>query len=352
MTPSNRKNPVLYIIVFAVFFLLMLFLGPMVGSHGISIGAAWRNYWAGGELSIDADILFNQRLPRVILGLFAGMALGTAGASFQALLRNPLASPFTLGVAGGSALGAVIAIPASGMAFSLGPFSTVQLASLVGALAVVLLVYILARRRGHFTMSALLLAGVTIALTSASLILFVRYLSSPTHVVLMDRWMMGGLDVQGYRELATLFPFLLPGLVLLFGLSGAFNQLAFGEELAAARGVNVERVKKLAFVGGSLVTASVVAVAGPIGFVGLIVPHAVRKIVGSDHRLLLPCTALAGGGFLVACDALSRTAFQIVDRLTGSSFGAAELPVGIITGLIGGPFFLVILTRTREKISR
>ncbi|MHC4661805.1 MAG: FecCD family ABC transporter permease [Planctomycetota bacterium] len=350
MKSLTRGRAVFLISVFAFLWIAMLFVGPLVGTHDISIRKAWSDYFSGegAILSIDADILFNQRLPRVLLGLFAGMALGAAGAAFQALLRNPLASPYTLGVAGGSALGAVIAIPAQGAALAFGPFSSVQITSLIGALAVVGLVYLLARKRGHFTMSALLLAGVTIALTSASLILFIRYLSSPTHVVLMDRWMMGGLDIQGYRELLTLFPFLLPGLVLLFGLSGAFNQLSFGDELAAARGVNVEGVKKSAFIGASLVTASVVAVAGPIAFVGLIVPHAVRKIIGSDHRVLLPCTAFAAGAFLVGCDMLSRTTFLAVDALFGTTLGAGELPVGIITGLLGGPFFLVILARSRE----
>ncbi len=242
---------------------------------------------------------------RVVLGWLVGGALGLAGTTFQAILRNPLADPYTLGVASGSAVGAVLAI-SLGRTLALGPFSTVQVASLLGAAAITALIYRLGVRDRVLRMEALLLAGVTVALVASSAILLIRSLVDPLHLVAIDRWMMGGLTIIGWRDIAAILPLLLPGAVVIGQLAPAFNQLAFGEELAHGRGVDPGFVQRVGFVAGSLLTAAAVSVAGPIGFVGLIVPHAVRRLLGPDHRLLLPAAMLAAAGFLVLCDALAR----------------------------------------------
>jgi iron complex transport system permease protein len=252
------------------------------------------------------------------------------------MLRNPLAEPYTLGLSGGAAFGAVVAISFSSLDVAWGPFAGVQVLALLGAFFNIGVVYLLARKKGSISSSALLLAGVTLGLISGSGILFVRYLTRPDLLVNMDRWLMGGLSVLGYRKLVSILPLLVPGVALLLWHGRDYNQLVLGEEMAAGRGVNVASLRRISFFGGSLITAAVVAVAGPIGFVGLLVPHIIRRLIGNDHRLLLPCAFLGGGGFLVICDTFARTIVA-----------PTELPVGIVTALLGGPFFLYLLVRLR-----
>jgi iron complex transport system permease protein len=290
---------------------------------------------AGRGTAQDLSIVLMQRVPRVLLGLVAGGGLAVAGCVFQALLRNPLATPHTLGVSAGGALGAVMAISLGLPVPPLGPLTAVQFAALAGALVNVGIIYLLARRREAFSPLKLLLAGVTLGLISGALIMFVRYASDPYKLVVVDRWLMGGLDVQGYQGLAAVLPLVLPALALLLTQAGTLNQLSLGEEMAAGRGVEVHRAQVEAFLGGSVVTAAVVSVAGPIGFVGLIVPHVLRGFFGPDHRVLLPLCFFGGGAFLAVADTVARTAFA-----------PTELPVGVLTAMLGGPFFLVLLVRT------
>lgn len=184
------------------------------------------------------------------------------------------------------------------------------------------------------SMNTLLLAGVTISILCAGAVMLVRYVMNPNLLVQVDRWMMGGLDVVGYEKLGGILPFLLPGLGLLFLQARALNHLALGEEMARGHGVEVSAVQKEAFIGGGIATAAVVSLAGPIGFVGLIVPHAVRRLSGYDHRMVLPGSFLLGGAALAACDTVARTVIA-----------PAQMPVGIITALIGGPIFIFLLLR-------
>lgn len=332
----TRGRWLLWLSLFGALVIVACLLAIFAGSASID----WRDALAAvGDParraeSIAYQIVFRQRLPRIVLGLLVGGALGLAGASFQAILRNGLADPYTLGVASGAALGAVLAISFP-VALALGPFSSVQLAALAGAAAIVGMIYRLGVRRRVLRIEALLLAGVTVALVSSSGILVIRTLADPLHLVSIDRWMMGGLMVIGFKEIAAILPLLLPGMVVLLWLAGPFNQLAMGEELAYGRGVEPGQVQKWAFFAGSLITAAAVSVSGPIGFVGLIVPHAVRRVVGPDHRLLLPAATLAAAGFLVLCDAVARTVLA-----------PAELPVGAITAVVGGPVFVALLWRT------
>jgi iron complex transport system permease protein len=305
-----------------------------VGQASVGPADVVRVLWGDQEASRAANVLLMLRLPRVLLGLLAGGGLAVAGAVFQALLRNPLATPHTLGVSSAAALGAVVAICLGLPGPSGGPFTAVQFFALAGGLLDVGLIYLLARRKEVFSPLKLLLAGVTMGLICSAIIMFVRFLSDPMKLVVVDRWLMGGLDVHGFRSLAAVLPIVLPALALLLTEANAMNQLSMGEEMAAGRGVDVAAVQKEAFIAGSILTAAIVSVAGPIGFVGLIVPHLLRSLFGPDHRLLLFLCFFGGGVFLAAADAVAR-----------SVVAPSELPVGVLTAMLGGPFFLVLLMR-------
>lgn len=331
----TRGRIVLWMLAGFAILVVVALVSLQVGATHVSLAEVWDAWRDPGQRSASQawQILIRQRLPRIILGALVGFGLGLAGTVFQAILRNPLADPYTLGVASGAAVGAVVAISLP-YSLAVGPFSTVQVAALAGAGLVVLLIYRLGLQRKGFRVEALLLGGVTVALVASSAIMLIRTLSDPLHLVSMDRWMMGGLAVVGYRETFAALPLMLPGVWVVFRLGGAFNQLALGDELAYGRGVEPAAVQQWAFLAASLITAAVVSVSGPIGFVGLIVPHAVRRVIGPDHRLLLPCAALVSAAFLVACDTIARTVVA-----------PTELPVGVVTAVIGGPVFVVLLTR-------
>jgi iron complex transport system permease protein len=333
----NKSRFAVWMCASAMLLVAATLLSPFVGAEPIDMNAALSSFFGRGPLGKDFDIVFMQRLPRSLLGAVAGGALGVCGAGFQAVLRNPLATPYTLGVASAGALGAV-AVLGLNLSFSMGPFSSVQLGALMGAAADAVMIVLIARRlRGGGT-GSLLLAGVTMSLVCAALMMLIRYISSPFRLAEMDRWLMGGLDVVGYTPLASVLPLLLPGLVLVFFHLRAIDQLSMGRALAESRGVNVSHMQRDIFIGGSLVTAAVVSAAGPIGFVGLIVPHAVRRLTPKDHRIILPVCFAAGGIFLIGADILARTVIA-----------PAELPVGILTAAVGGPIFLLILAKTGIK---
>jgi len=273
-------------------------------------------------------------VPRVLAAALVGSGLALAGVVFQALLRNPLASPDTLGVSAGAALGAVLAITFNAD-FSLLGVSAIPLATLAGSLGALAIVYGLsaARRRGASSM-VLLLAGVTLTTLLGALTTFVRYLADFTQTLQTVRWLMGSLDVGSYGPIgAALVPMTL-ACAGFATLPRVLDLLSVGAESAAARGVNVPRAEKIALASASLATGAAVSLAGPLSFVGIIVPHLVRLLVGADHRLVLPAAALFGSAFLIACDLVARTAFA-----------PAELPVGIVTAIIGGPVFLWLLFR-------
>lgn len=324
------------VLLFAAVLAAFAAASPFIGAERIDAGKAIRDLFSrgGGISSPDADILFFQRIPRILLAILAGGALGLAGSVFQALLRNPLAEPFTLGVSTGGALGALFALSIPAFSVAL-PFSSmVQVFAFLGSTLNVSIIYALSRRKQGLSPTGLLLAGVTLNMICGAAILLLRYLAHPHELVSMERWMVGGLDIEGYEKFIPILPFLIAGLVILILQARHFDQLCLGEELARSRGVRVERLQRLAFFGGSLITAAVVSIAGPIGFVGLIIPHIVRGLAGSDHRILLPCSFLAAGSFLVLCDTFARTVIA-----------PSEMPVGIVTAMTGGPFFLWLLVR-------
>jgi ABC-type Fe3+-siderophore transport system permease subunit len=321
------------IIGFGTLALVTCLLAPTVGTTSISLKRAL-DPSIPFDQNVDAQIFFVARLPRVLAGALVGSALASAGVVFQAMLRNPLATPFTLGVSAGASLGAMLVIIFGG-ALALGPLSTVSAASLAGAAVATAIVYWLATRHGHaISTSVLLLAGVTLNSFLSAIIMFVQYLADFAQVYRAARWIMGDLDVGGYDTIIASLPLVTAAFVLFALLPSSLNLLSVGKDAAAARGVDVARAQRLAFFSASLATSAAVSLAGPIGFVGIVVPHLVRLLVGVDHRIVLPASALFGAAFLVACDLVARTIFAPV-----------EIPVGIVTAIIGGPFFLWLLVR-------
>jgi iron complex transport system permease protein len=308
-------------------------VAPLVGTTPISLIRAL-DPAIPFDQNVDAQIFFVARLPRVLAGALVGSTLAAAGVVFQAMLRNPLATPFTLGVSAGASLGAMLVIVFGGV-MTLGPLSTVPAASFAGAAAATAMVYWLATRQGHaISTSVLLLAGVTLNSFLSAIIMFVQYFADFAQLYRAVRWIMGDLDVGGFEPLLASLPLVIIAFALFALLPSSLNLLSVGKDAAAARGVDVPRAQRLAFFSASVATAAAVSMAGPIGFVGIVVPHLVRLLVGVDHRIVLPASALFGAAFLVACDLLARTILAPV-----------EIPVGVITALIGGPFFLWLLVR-------
>ena len=331
MTIARRLWAVLPL--FAVFTVAVVLLAPTIGTTSISLGRAFDPDIPWDD-NVDAQIFFVARLPRVLAGAIVGSLLAGAGVLLQALLRNPLATPYTLGVSTGGGLGAILAIA---FQFDVGPLGAVSvpIASCSGALLATTLVYFLATRvRGGLSTNVLLLAGVTLNAFFSAIITFVQYLIDFADWYRTARWLLGNLDVSSFRPLLAAMPLLLLSLVIFAMLPRTLNLLTLGEDIASARGVDVRRAQRLAFLSSSLATGAAVSLAGPIGFIGIIVPHLVRLMVGADHRVVLPAAILFGASFLVLCDVIARTVMAPI-----------ELPVGVVTAMIGGPFFMWLLVR-------
>nr|WP_246351458.1 iron ABC transporter permease [Deinobacterium chartae] len=283
-----------------------------------------------GQPLLDLEVIVWQlRLPRVAMGLLVGASLAMSGAAYQGLFRNPLADPYLMGVASGGAFGATLAILLGLSTLLIPPVA------LVCALISVAVTLMLARRGRALHTTGLVLAGVVVGsiLTAASTYLMLR---GEDRIREVFAWTLGNLSFAGWKEAGTVLPYALLGFALLLALSRPLNTLQLGEATAHSLGLPVERVKWLTVLAATLSTAAAVSYAGIIGFVGLITPHIVRRLVGADFRLLLPASAIAGGTLLVLADLLARTLTR-----------PAELPVGIVTTLLGGPFFLYLLRRQR-----
>jgi len=288
----------------------------------------------GGGSDTERTIILSLRLPRAILAGFVGAGLSISGATFQALLRNPLADPYILGVSSGAAVGAIIALLLGLSTFSLG----LPLASFLGALLTILVVFYFGRQEGKIHPNTLLLAGVIIGSFLSALIMFFISVSQKEELHTIIFWLMGDFSFANPRAILIIFPYILLGIFLLYRRSRELNIILSGEEHAVQLGVDVEKLKLVSYISASLITAASVSVCGLIGFVGLIIPHSVRLIFGPDHRLLIPSAALIGASFLIASDTFARTILS-----------PTELPVGVITAAFGGPFFIYLL-RTRKVI--
>jgi iron complex transport system permease protein len=321
-------------------------LSPGIGARSDEIGlrSAWRSFFSGDTGSVAYWIAFNLRLPRTLLAIAVGITLALAGAVFQVLFRNALATPYTLGIASGGSLGALTAIKL-GLACSFVGVSAVALMSFAGAVAVIAILFAFTRGARRLTTNELLLCGVTLGLFCSAMMMLLTYLSGARETFAIVRWMMGSLDTIGNLELRSTLPMIVPAWAVLLLSARSLNQYVLGEELAAARGVHVARLQAVCILFSSLAVAAVVAVCGPIGFVGLVVPHAVALVVGRDCRILLPASALMGGVFLAVCDWFSQLAMPWIGAATGRDLGSAVLPIGVVTAVVGVPIFLALLHR-------
>jgi iron complex transport system permease protein len=292
--------------------------------------------WISDHQSIDQTtwmILFKIRLPRILLAGVVGFSLALGGVVFQALLRNPLAEPFILGISGGSAVGAIIGI-FFGLSINLG----VPLLSFTGALFTVFLVMGISRRQGGLESSTLLLTGVIVNAFFTAIIMFFISTTSDARLHSMLFWLYGDLSQSRYSQLSISFPIIIIASGIIYVFSRHLNLLVGGEDSALQMGVEVELVKWVSFFGISLITGIVISFSGIIGFVGLIVPHLMRMFIGPDHRLLIPASALGGASFMIAADTLARTIIS-----------PSELPVGVVTAFLGAPFFIYLLKQRGSR---
>ncbi len=320
--------PVLLILLFAACCLALL-----AGSSGMKIGQAVSAIFGSHSTFMDMTIIRQIRLPRMLLALSSGMALAVCGCTFQGLLRNPLADSYTLGISGGAAFGATLMIVLGLQSIHI--FFT-PIGAFAGALLSASFVYLASSKRG-FSVSSLILSGVILSFVFSSLILLLMAFAEPEKMRTAVFWLMGDLSNADPFTAGPVALFLLAGSIVLSFFGQALNVMALGEEKSSHLGLDPSQLKRVLFIIASLVTGMTVAFTGMIGFVGLVIPHFMRRFVGPDHRFLLPASGLAGAVFLLFCDTIARTVASPV-----------ELPVGVVTGLAGGLFFLTWLLRSRD----
>jgi iron complex transport system permease protein len=317
-----------------------LAVGLSTGAGALSMRAALR----GDEP--DATVLFRLRVPRVVLAAEVGAALSVAGVALQALLRNPLADPFVFGLSGGATIGTAVVTIASGTALGAAALSAAswfgllpsQLAAVAGALFAALFVFALGRARGQLEPTRALLVGVVFNSFASAVVLSVEAMLRPEQTQAVMLWLSGTLGYEPMPLLAGAAVALVVPAAILIALAGRLNLLALGDEGAAALGIDVGRTRILAFFAASAAVGIAVAFTGLVGFVGLVVPHAVRLVTGPDHRVVLPASALGGAAFLVLADALARVLFRGL---------GAEPPVGAVTAIVGAPLFVLLLRSRR-----
>lgn len=313
----------------------------LLGPVRLDLSQALRNMFSANP---DAEIFFRARLPRVLLGVAIGGGMAACGVVLQALLRNPLACPQMIGVSGGASLGGILGLiffpnwllPIAGGAF--GEISWVPLAAFIGALLSMVLIYRFSLFHGRLHPYHLLLSGVILNSFIAAVIMFLNSIVDLYQAQGLLFWLMGSLSSRAYLTVAFIWAYIVFGFLWLWTKGLALNLITLGEEAAMQLGVETGALQRQIFIASSLMIGAMVSVSGMIGFVGLMIPHAMRLIVGSDHRLLLPAAFLAGGIFLAWADTLARVLLA-----------PAEIPVGIITAFFGGPFFLFLLHREGRK---
>jgi len=299
-------------------------LSLYVGAVNISFKKMFSSVIRGGT-GVEGTIFFHIRLPRVLLAVICGGGLSVAGVVFQALFRNPLVEPYTLGVSGGAALAVALCIIP-------GWYLILPAAGFIGALISILLVYLVSIKYKRWDMNVVLLTGVMFSFVTSSCIMLVMALSRTEQLHGIIFWIMGSLAESGWKIITVVWVITMIAVLITYFFSYSLNAISLGEEEALHLGVNVELVKKILFLLASLITGCLVAVTGIIGFIGLVVPHIVRMVVGRDHRILLPAAFLGGGIFLLISDTIARVV--IAPR---------ELPVGVVTGIIGGIVFIYFL---------
>lgn len=341
MVPQLLSPRILLVRVAAAAVVLVgvMLLCALVGSESISLKTALAGAHEGGSANPDYEILVHIRVPRVILAAIVGAALAAAGVALQALLRNPLADPYILGISSGAGLGATLAI-IGGFSWTLWGRSPVALFAFAGAVGTVWLVWGIGRITGKFHITGLLLAGVVVNAFFSAIIMFLISIAKGQQLHATMFWLMGNMAEEDFFVLWMGAGCVAAGIVSLYFLAPQLNAISFNPEDAKSMGIHVERVQLLAFTVSAFVTAVAVSLSGLVGFVGLVVPHAVRLVLGPDHRQLLPIAGICGAMFLVIADTVARVVVA-----------PAQLPVGVVTAIIGGPFFLILLIRYNRKVS-
>ncbi len=333
------KKLMVKIIICLVILAVVMLVCAMTGTQKLSLAKILAGPSQSSERNIDHEIFFGIRLPRVILAALVGAALACSGVVLQAILRNPLADPYILGISSGAGLGVIIAV-LSGITWDFWAGSPVAVFAFAGALATVWLVWFVGRFAGKSQITSLLLAGVVVNAFFSAVIMFLTSIAKSSQLRVTIFWLMGNITEKNTSVLWMSAGCILAGVIALFGIGQRLNVLTFGAEEAKGLGVNIDKIRIAAFGIAAFITAIAVSLSGLIGFVGLIVPHGVRLVLGPDHRQLLPVSAITGSAFLVLADTLARTVF-----------GQEQLPVGVVTAIVGGPFFLVLLAKYSRKVS-
>ncbi|MEF8831980.1 MAG: iron chelate uptake ABC transporter family permease subunit [Candidatus Thermoplasmatota archaeon] len=348
MRENIRKKPKSFILFLFILLFIVIVYSATIGTVDIPFQKVLAiilseiplvGKWFPTFEGTDRTIVISLRLPRIIMGMIVGSSLAVSGTSMQGVFKNPLASPFILGVSAGGGMGAAVGI-FIGVTYHLLP-----LFAFGTALGTVILVFALGRVRGKTDIATLLLAGLAMNFLMTGLTSYIRYISPPGKKIRMRilRFMLGTLQHSLWKEVLLLLPIMLLGISLVFAYSKDLNLFQMGEESAMQLGVEVERTKKIQLFTSSLLAATMVAFTGVIGFVGLMMPHAARLMVGPDHKKLIPTSALFGAIFLVTCDTISRMMGEIPIEFV------REIPVGIVTVLLGSPFFIYLLVRNRGE---
>jgi iron complex transport system permease protein len=319
--------------VLGALLLLAMLAGLAVGSSGVKFAALWQTITTPESADpMLQSIIWKIRLPRVFMAVIAGATLSLGGLVFQALLRNPLAEPYILGVSGGSAIGAII-----GILSGFSRFPGITLTAFAGSTGTLVLVLAISAGRSLVDRDSLLLSGVMINAFCSAVIMFLVSITQDSRLHSIMFWLMGDLSLAGLKETGVLAGMVLPCFVLTFLLSNRMNLLLLGRETAQTMGVNIRLVVIALLVSTSFMVSVTVSYCGLLGFVGLVIPHLLRLMVGPDHRVLVPASILGGGAFMVVCDILART---LPDQ--------GEMPVGVITALIGAPLFIYLLKRSQR----
>ncbi len=321
-----------------VVLVVVMFVCSSIGTESISLKAVFSGAGSEAAANPDHEIFVKVRLPRIILACLVGAALACSGVVFQALLRNPLADPYILGISSGAGLGAIIAV-ISGLNWTLWGRSPIAVFAFAGALGTIWLVWFIGRLTGKFHVTGLLLAGVVVNAFFSAVIMFLTSIARAEQVHATIFWLMGNMTEEDFLVLWIGAGCVVGGILALFYISPQLNALSFGADDARSMGVNTARTRMIAFGIAAAVTAIAVSLSGLIGFVGLIVPHGVRLVFGPDHRQLLPLSGIVGAIFLVVADTLSRIIIA-----------PAQLPVGVVTAIVGGPFFLILLVKYSKEV--
>ena len=335
----NIEKPLLikrlWVVSFSLLLVLLaaMFLGLSLGSSQSGIKAVFQNLLGIGPQDPMLDtIIWKIRFPRILLATLVGGTLSLGGLVFQAILKNPLAEPYILGISGGSAIGAII-----GILMGLVRFPGVSLMAFSGSIGTLLLILVMSSGHTILKKDALLLSGVMVNAFCGAVIMFLVSLTQDARLHNIIFWLMGDLSMVDMPQVGILAAMLLPCFFLVFWFSNSMNLLLMGKELALTMGVNVKAVTVTLLVATSFMVSATVSYCGLVGFVGLVVPHLLRLLFGPDHRVLVPACVLGGGAYLVFCDVLARTLPE-----------QGEMPAGVITAMIGAPLFIYLLKKTRQ----